>query len=445
MLSKSGEYGLKLFAHVRVAANESAVFEGTDAGIVWKSPEIPAMPLTDLQLRRAKPAAKAYKITDGAGLYIEVRPTGARLWRYRYRIAGKENAFALGEYPEMTLAAAREARDQARKLVRKGVSPARARQIERLSNIADGEHTFESIAREFMEQKAKTWSAKYSSQFTRAMEGNVFPAIGKLPIRSITSIHILDIMRQMDKRGATTYALSVRQWCGAVFRFAVSTMRADGNPSEALRGAMTRPAINHARALETMEISDYLGRLKKFGGNRTTGICLEVLLLTFVRSAEIRQARWEYFDLDAAVWRIPAEKMKMRRIHLVPLASQVVDLLRELKTITGGGEWLFPNTRRPRDMMSPTTINRALEGMGYATGKVTGHDFRATASTQLREIGYPEAHIDVQMAHAKKNKTDAAYNHAQYLAERTRMMQDWADYVYSLGDAGKVVPIRAKA
>jgi integrase len=402
------------------------------------------MSLTDLQLRRAKPEAKAYKITDGAGLYIEVKPTGARLWRYRYRIAGKENAFALGEYPEMTLAAASEARDQARKLVRKGISPARSRQIERLSNIADGEHTFESIAREFMGQKAKTWSAKYSSQFTRAMEGNVFPVIGKLPIRSITSIHILDIMRQMDKRGATTYALSVRQWCGAVFRFAVSTMRADSNPSEALRGAMTRPAINHARALETKEISEYLGKLEKFGGNRTTGICLEVLLMTFVRSAEIRQARWEYFDLDAAVWRIPAEKMKMRRIHLVPLASQVVDLLRELKTITGGGEWLFPNTRRPRDVMSPTTINRALEGMGYATGKVTGHDFRATASTQLREIGYPDAHIDVQMAHAKKNKTESAYNHAQYLAERTRMMQDWADYVYSLGDDGKIVPIRAK-
>ena len=397
------------------------------------------MPLTDLAIRRAKPEAKHYRMTDSAGLYIEIRPTGSKLWRYRYRIAGKEGTFALGAYPEVTLSAAREARDEARKLVRQGINPAHVRQAEKLNNIAEGAQTFEAIAKEFAEQKAKTWTTKYANQFNRAMVNNVYPAIGKLPIRQVTSMHILEILRRMDKRGASTYAFSVRQWCSAVFRYAASTMRAEADPAAALKGAISRPAVKHARALEQKEISEYLGKLEKFGGNRTTAICLELLLLTFVRSAEIRQARWADMDLEGAVWRIPAEKMKMRRIHVVPLSKQAARLLRELHTITGSGEWLFPNTRRPKDVMSPTTINRALEYMGYETGRVTGHDFRATASTRLNEMGYPEAHIEMQLAHAKKNKTAAAYNHAQYLTERTRMMQDWSDYVYSLGS--NVVPL----
>ena len=437
-------FGLRLSAKSRTDSLVSEVNEGTKAGTARKSTGIPSMPLTDLQLRRARPEPKAYKITDGSGLFIEIRPTGSKLWRYRYRIAGKENTFALGEYPELTLAAAREARDEARKLTRQGIHPAHARHADKLNNIAEGAQTFEAIAREFAEQKAKVWSDRYCGQFDRAMSNNVYPMIGKLPIRQVTSMHILEILRRMDKRGAATYAFSIRQWCSAVFRYAASTMRADGDPAAALKGAISRPAVKHARALEQSEISEYLGKLRRFGGNRTTGICLELLMLTFVRSAEIRQARWEDFDLEGAVWRIPAERMKMKRIHVVPLARRSVELLRELQAITGGGEWLFPNTRRPRDVMSPTTINRALEYMGYESGRVTGHDFRATASTRLNEMGYPEAHIEMQLAHAKRNKTAAAYNHAQYLAERTRMMQDWADYVYSLGNEGKVVPIRAK-
>src|SRR5690554_1580277 len=255
------------------------------------------MPLTDLAIRRAKPEAKHYRMTDSAGLYIEVRPTGSKLWRYRYRIAGKEGTFALGVYPEVTLSAAREARDEARKLVRQGINPAHVRQAEKLNNIAEGAQTFEAIAKEFAEQKAKIWTPKYSGQFGRAMSNNVYPLIGKLPIRQVTSMHILEILRRMDKRGAATYAFSVSQWCSAVFRYAASTMRSEGDPAAALRGAISRPAVKHARALEQKEISEYLGKLEKFGGNRTTGICLELLLLTFVRSAEIRQARWADMDL----------------------------------------------------------------------------------------------------------------------------------------------------
>lgn len=401
------------------------------------------MPLTDLKLRRTKPEPKPYKLTDSNGLYIEIRPSGSKLWRYRYRIAGKENVFALGEYPEVSLSDARTARDEARGLVKQGIHPAHARQAEKLENIAAGANTFQVIAEEYAEQKSRTWSERYANQFERAMKANVYPYIGKLPIKQVTSQHILEIMRRMDKGGAPTYAILIRQWCSAVFRFAASTMRANADPAAALKGAIERPEVTHARALSPAEISQYLEKLAKFGGNRTTAIALELLLLTFVRTAEIRRAEWSEFDLDEGLWKIAAGKMKKRRIHVVPLSKQALELIRELKVITGGGQWLFPNTRRPRDVMSATTINRALEYMGYPTGQVTGHDFRATASTRLYEMGYPEAHIEMQMAHAKKNKTAAAYNHAQHLPERIRMMQDWSDYVYSLAKgSGKVVPIK---
>ena len=402
------------------------------------------MALTDLKIRRSKPAEKAYKITDAAGLYIEIRPTGSKLWRYRYRIDGKENVFALGEYPDLSLSDARAERDKARALVKKGTHPSHARQAEKAVNIAEGANTFMAVAKEFAEQKARTWSPKYADQFNRAMAGNVYPYIGKLPMKQITSADVLAVLRRMDKNGAPTYAIQIRQWCSQVFRYAAATMRADSDPAAALKGAITRPEVSHARALSAEEITDYLGKLRAFGGNRTTAIALELLLLTFVRTAEIRTAEWEDFDLEGGQWKIPASKMKKRRIHVVPLADQAVTLLKELQTITGNGRWLFPNTRRPRDVMSATTVNRALEYMGYPTGQVTGHDFRATASTHLYEIGYPEAHIETQLAHAKKNKTAAAYNHAQHLTERAQMMQDWADFVYSLeAGTGNVVGIRS--
>lgn len=401
------------------------------------------MALTDLKIRRSKPDAKAYKVADSGGLYIEVRPTGSKLWRYRYRIAGKENVFALGEYPDVSLSDARTARDEAKALVKQGIHPSHVRQAEKLNNIAEGANTFQAISEEYAEQKAKKWSVRYADQYRRAMEANVYPYIGKLPIKNVTSPHILEILRRMDKNGAPTYAIMVRQWCSSVFRYAASTMRADSDPAAALKGAITRPDIEHARAMEAGEITQFWERLGKFGGNRTTGIAIELMLLTFVRTAEIRTAEWVDFDLDGALWKIPASKMKKSRVHLVPLSAQALRLLRELHTITGNGRWLFPNTRRPKDVMSATTVNRALEYMGYSTGDVTGHDFRATASTNLYEMGYPEAHIEMQLAHVKKDKTAAAYNHAKYLAERTRMMQDWADWVESLKDGGqKVVPIR---
>ena len=397
------------------------------------------MALTDLQLRNAKPSDRPYKMADGGGLYMEVRPTGKKLWRYRYRIAGKENIYAIGEYPRVTLSAARAERDEAKDAVRQGLHPAHLREAERQQNITESANTFQAIALEFAEQKARTWSETYQDQFRRAMEQNVYPYIGTIPIRHLNSQHILEIMRRMDNRGATAYAIQVRQWCSAVFCYAASTMRADGDPAAAVKGAVQRRQINHARALEPHEIRDYLQRLQGFGGNRATGIALELMLYLFPRTAELRTAEWQDMHLADAQWRIPAEKMKMRRMHIVPLPRQAVALLEELQTITGNGRWLFPNTRRPATVMSATTINRALEYLGYPTGHVSGHDFRATASTRLNEMGYPEAHIEMQLAHAPRNKTAAAYNHAKYLPERERMMQDWADYLDSLRKGSKKV------
>lgn len=390
------------------------------------------MALTDVKIRQTRSADKPLKLTDGGGLYLEVRPNSARLWRYRYRIAGKENLYAIGEYPAVSLQDARRLRDEARELVRQGVHPSHARQAKLTDQIARNANTFEAVAREWLESKRARWSAYYHGQATRALEQNVFPKLGRLPVRAVTAAQILDVLNTMDRRGATTYALQVRQWCSAIFRYAVVTLRADGDPAAALKGALTRPPIDHARPMAPSDIADYKTRLAGYGGNRTTVIALWLLLYLFVRTGELRRAAWAEFDLDAGEWKVPPERMKMGRAHLVPLPRQALVLLRELQRITGAGVLLFPNSRRPTEPMSATTVNRALEHMGYSSGAWTGHDFRATASTLLHEQGYRSELVEMQLAHADKSKTRAAYNHAQYLPERRAMMQAWADWVDSV-------------
>ena len=400
---------------------------GTLAGIIHRYPLF--MPLTDVRIRQSKATDKTMKLTDGNGLYLEVKPNGSKLWRYRYKIAGKENLFAVGEYPTISLQDARKARDDARDLVKQGIHPSHARQSALSGQLAKNANTFESVAREWLERKAGSWTPYSLKQATNCIEKNAFPKIGRLPIRNVTAAHLLEILQAMEKRGAETYALQLRQWCSAIFRYAVVTLRADADPAAALKGAIHRPQINHAKAMTAETISDYKARLDRYGGNRTTVIAMRLMLYTFVRTAELRKAPWTEFDPVAAEWKIPAERMKMHRVHVVPLARQALELLDELRKITGAGIWLFPNSRRPSDVMSATTINRALEHMGYASGLWTGHDFRATASTQLHEMGYRPEIIERQLAHVEGNKTKAAYNHAEYLPERREMMRAWADWV----------------
>ncbi|GAO22573.1 integrase family protein [Alicycliphilus sp. B1] len=267
------------------------------------------------------------------------------------------------------------------------------------------------------------------------LKADVLPHIGKLPIRKVTSAHLLEIIRRIEDRGAATVALLVRQWSSAIFRYAVATLRADSDPAAALRGAIHRPKVEHRKALSPDQIADFVKALESYGGYRTTVIALHLMLLTFVRTVELRKALWSEFDLDRGKWRIPADRMKMRETHIVPLSRQAVVLLKELKTYSGGRDFLFPNYRRPKDCMTATTLNRALERMGF-NGKdsigFSAHGFRATASTILNEKGYRSEVIERQLAHAERDKVRAAYNHAEYLGERTEMMQTWADYIATL-------------
>jgi integrase len=414
------------------------------------------LPLTDTRIRAAKPARKPYKRTDSAGLCLEVRPSGSKLWRLRYRIAGRENMFALGEYVQapageskketeqrvqagrLTLAEARQERDKARGLVKQGIHPAHNRQALRVAQIAEGGNTFETVAREWIEKNKARWTPYYLHQVERFLKADAFPYIGTLPVRSVTSAHLLEIVRRIEKR-APTVALLVRQWCGAVFRYAVATLRADGDPTVALKGAIHRPKVEHRKPLARSEIPNLVEKIEERGGNRTTKIAMRLLLLTWVRPVELRAADWKEFDLDRREWRIPAERMKMREAHVVPLSIQALELLHELKEITGGNGYLFRNNRRPKTFMTPTTLNRALERMGYGN-KFSAHGFRATASTMLNEMGYSPDWIERQLAHKERNNTRAAYHQAQYLDERREMMQAWANTIDALARGDKVIP-----
>lgn len=394
------------------------------------------MSLTDTKIRNSKPTDKPVKLTDGGGLYLEVRPSGAKLWRYRYRIAGKENVFAVGEYfndkrlGHISLEEARAHREKAKALVKQGLHPAHQRQADRLTTQAENANTFEAVAREWMVKKKPGWTPYYFRQVENFLQRDVFPHVGRLPIRNVTAAHLLEIIRRIEKRGAETVALLVRQWSSAIFRYAVATLRADHDPAAALKGAIHRPKVEHSKPLSRQQISELIQALDGYGGYRTTVIALHLILLTFVRTIELRAARWEEIDFDRAEWRIPAERMKMREPHLVPLSAQALALLKELHTHTGGRDYLFPNYRNPRTCMTATTLNRALERMGFNGKESIGfsaHGFRATASTMLNEQGFRSEVIERQLAHAERNKVRASYNQAEYLQERRTMMQQWAD------------------
>lgn len=349
---------------------------------------------------------------------------------------------ALGEYPDMGLADAREALSAARALVAKGVNPAHERKAAKFARITEGGNTFRAVALEWMEQlRAKGRTPYYMRQIESAFAADVFPAIGALPIRDVSAAHLLRIIKGVEKRGAEVTALNIRQWCSAVFRYAVATLRADSDPAAALKGAVHRPRTEHHAHLTPKELPAFLKALEAYRerGQPQTVIALRLLLLLFVRPGELRAAKWHEFDLDEAEWRIPGERMKMREPHLVPLPPQAVELLRELHTITGTSEWLFPNARDPRKPMTGTTTNRALEYMGYG-GRVSSHGFRGTASTVLNEAGYREDVIERQLAHKPRNTVRASYNHAQYLPERRQMLQDWADMVSAWAAGAKVIP-----
>jgi integrase len=354
--------------------------------------------LTDIKIRNTKPSHKAVKLTDAGGLYLEVSPRGSKLWRYRYRIGGKENLFALGAYaraPEgetdqdkfarighgkLTLHEARTERDKCRGMVKQGIHPAHNRQALLTAKVADNANTFEAVAKEWVQQNKSNWDLKYLKQIEHVLKTDVYPRIGSTPCRAVTAAQIFDILKRVHNRGATTVAILIRQWVSAIFRYAVATLRADTDPASALRGAIKRVKVKHCRALATADISVLLDAIGNYGGHRSTTIALRLLLLTFVRTAELRSAEWSEIDFEAAEWRIPEGRMKMREHHIVPLSHQALALLRQLYELTGKQTLLFPNTRNPNISMTATTLNRALERMGYR-GSFSAHGFRSNRET----------------------------------------------------------------
>lgn len=384
------------------------------------------MALTDIAIRQAKPGDKPRKLTDERGLFVEIRPSGGKYWRYRYKIDGVENVFALGEYPELGLAEARIERDKARVLVKQGKHPSHLRREAKARQVADNRSSFKAVSLEWIAAKTNA-SASYRQQLTAAFTKNLFPYIGRLPVREVTSAQLLECMRRMEKRGATFYAISLRNWISQMYRHAIRTLRADIDPAAALVGALTRGPINHSRPMSVELIGEFRRKLKAYAGFRSNTIALELLQLLFLRTVEVRRGRWQDIDLDAAVWDIPGELMKKNRRHLVPLGPRAVELLRELHTITGGRDLMFPGLRHPDEMVNGATFNRALTFMGFKGW--TCHDFRATASTHLYESGlFRSEVIELQLSHAEDDRTKSAYNHAQYLPERVAMMKWWEDF-----------------
>ncbi|WP_437881070.1 tyrosine-type recombinase/integrase [Pseudomonas sp. LRF_L74] len=392
------------------------------------------MPLTDIQIRQAKPGDKPRKLSDERGLFIEIRPTGNKYWRYRYKIEGKENVFAIGEYPEIGLADARAERDKARALVKLGRHPAQARRTERDKQLVANKSSFRLVAMEWIESKSGITDG-YRAQLTRAFTQNLFPYIGKLPIRDVKPALLLECLRRMEKRGATYYAIALCNWLSQMFRYAIRTLRVDADPAAALYGAFVREPVEHSRAMTVDEIASFRQKLEGYGGFRVNTIALELMLLLFLRTVEFRRGRWCDVDLDAAVWDIPAEFMKRRRRHLVPLPKRAVELLRELHSITGGRELMFPGLKNPSLPVNGSTFNKALERLGMKG--FTCHDFRATASTHLYESGLFRGEvIEMQLAHSEDNKTKAAYNHAVYWKERVELMAWWERFCLLSGDHG---------
>ena len=406
--------------------------------------------LKDTQISNAKPKDEPYRLADGGALYLEIYPHGAKLWRYRYRLAGKQGVYAIGRYfdgrkkpaDHISLELARAERDRARKLVKEGINPSHQRQTDKLRRQSENANTFEGVAKEWIARNKPHWTASYLYQVESGLADNVFGYIGSLPIRTVTAAHLLAILQRVDSRGAKTVAILIRQWCSAIFRYATTTLRADADPASALKGFIKRNKVKHKVALSREQIRELVGKVDSEDRvRRPTAIALRVLLYTFVRPGELRCGEWAEFDLDGAEWRIPPERMKMRELHIVPLAHQTVELLRELKTITGAGRFLLPNRRRPGTVMTRSTLNNALGRMGYR-GKFSAHGFRATASTFLNEMGYRPDLIERQLAHAERNMSRASYNQAEYLPERREMMQHWANTIDALVGGQNVIPIR---
>jgi integrase len=398
--------------------------------------------LSDIETRKAKPKDKPYKLSDERGLYLLVNPNGGKLWRLNYRFEGKQKTLALGVYPDVSLAQAREKRDEARKLIAGDIDPGLHRKTQKRAIIERAAHSFEAVAREWFSKYQPTWTPDHGEKIIRRLERDVFPWIGARPIAEINAPELLTVLRRIEARGALETAHRAHQNCGQVFRYAVATGRAERDPSGDLRGALPPAKVKHLAAItEPAEIGALLRSMAGYQGSLITRCALRLAPLVFVRPGELRQAEWSEIDLDRAEWCIPAERMKMREPHIVPLSSQAVAILRELHPLTGTGRFVFPSPRAATRPMSNNAVLSALRRMGYSNDEMTGHGFRAMARTVLDEVlGFRVDIIEHQLAHAVKDPNGRAYNRTKHLDEQRRMMQAWADYLDSRESGAEVIP-----
>jgi integrase len=395
--------------------------------------------LTDTKARQAKAHDKPYKLADQGGLYLYVSVTGSKSWRYDYRLRGKRETLTLGRYPDVTLADARDSHAEARRHVARGESPAKSKQVEK--ETADD--TFKAIAESWYGALAPHRSESWRASTQCWLSKELYPVIGNKPIRSITPADILAIMRRLEEAGTPYTANSIRQTASRVFQHAIRNLRAEYDPAQSLRGAVVNPKPKHRATLATKEIPAFLKAVDAYPGKLATQIAVNLLLLTMVRKSELVKATWEEIDLEAAVWRIPAARTKMKALHIVPLSTQAVECFKELQVLCCGSRYVLPHLGSPDKPMAHNTLNWMFGRMGY--GHVTVHGLRATASTILNEQGFRPDVIERQLAHVERNRIRAAYNRAEYLDERRQMLQHWANYLDAVASGAVVTALRSRA
>ena len=386
------------------------------------------MPLTDIAIRTAKLKDKPYKLSDAGGLYLLIQPNGSKYWRLKYRFAGKEKLLSIGVYPVINLSEAREKSLDAKKLLANNIDPSQTKKKDKLNQLINTEHSFETIAHDWHNNQKQRWSVGHATSIYKRLQADILPLLGSKQINEIKAPELLTVLRLIEARGAIDIAHRALQTCGQIFRYAIATGKAERDISGDLRGALkTRKKENYSH-LKANELPEFLDKLQKYDGDLQTKLAFKLLMLTFTRTGEIRGARWEEIDFERKEWRIPAHRMKMGELHIVPLSAQAIEVLKVLQPINGHKEHLFPNRNKPMTFISENTLLYAIYRMGYHS-RTTVHGFRATASTILNEHGFKPDVIERQLAHSERNKVRASYNHAQYLPERREMMQWWGDYL----------------
>jgi integrase len=413
------------------------------------------MALTDIKIKNAAPKEKPYRLSDSQGLYIEVQPSGSKYWRLKYRFSGKEKRLAIGVYPRVTLKSARKACEAAKDYLQQGIDPSQAKKSKKVEQVQSQLNNLEAISREWHTQQSKKWSDSYAVKVLRAMERDLYPYVGTLPLDQISPPQLLAVLRRVENRGASESAHRLKQVVGQVFRYAVATGRALRDITPDLKGALATPKKQHFPAItEPDDVARLLNMLDAYQGTATVRAALKLAPLVFVRPKELRCAEWPEIDFDKQEWRIPAGKMKMGMVHIVPLSAQAIEILVDQKLVTGHWDgYVFPSARSPRRPMSDNAVLSAFRNMGISKDQMTGHGFRAMARTILDEVLNERVElIEHQLAHAVKDSLGRAYNRTTHLPQRRVMMQRWADYLDVIksnmrdqSSIGRAFPIRQVA